>query len=466
MATSFWNMAPAPARAYFFNFNGTAGILRKSMIDDAGGWQHDTLTEDSDLSYRAQLKGWRFVYMPGLRLPLGTAGGNARLSGAAIALGEGPYAVRAEAAAQHFKSGHPLPRKAEAFLHLTPNISYPLMIVVSALMLPVMIVRFYMGWLQMVFLDLPLIIASFRSISAFYVIAQRELYPEDWKRAFLLLPMLMAVGVALTIINTRAVLEALFGVETSFVRTPKYAIEGSQPGSSPRAEEVPRPQWLATLRGVGLRHVFLGHGRVRHRKRRTIFPSRSSCFSSADTTGLASATLYSGAPRALGPPAPAQTRIANRAMNPLPTAAMVVEASLRIRPLARRTPVMTSRGADERSGKSLFFKCENFQRGGSFKVRGASNLILSLSPEEVQKGVVAFSSGNHAQGVAIAAKHVGAPATIVMPSDAPQAQSRAHASPGREYCVVRPPELRIASTSPPSCSKALAPPWCRLTTTP
>jgi cellulose synthase/poly-beta-1,6-N-acetylglucosamine synthase-like glycosyltransferase len=79
---------------YFFNFNGTAGILRRKMIDDAGGWQHDTLTEDSDLSYRAQLKGWRFVYLPGLDCPSELAGGNARFPGAAIPLGQGADAVR------------------------------------------------------------------------------------------------------------------------------------------------------------------------------------------------------------------------------------------------------------------------------------------------------------------------------------------------------------------------------------
>ena len=112
-------------------------------------------------------------------------------------------------------------------MHLTPNISYPLMMVVSALMLPVMIVRFYMGVWQMLLLDFPLIVASFWSLSAFYVIAQRELHPKTWKRSILLLPMLMAVGVGLTLINTRAVLEALFGVKSGFVRTPKYAIEGN-----------------------------------------------------------------------------------------------------------------------------------------------------------------------------------------------------------------------------------------------
>jgi cellulose synthase/poly-beta-1,6-N-acetylglucosamine synthase-like glycosyltransferase len=209
---------------YFFNFNGTAGILRKSMIEDAGGWQHDTLTEDSDLSYRAQLKGWRFVYLPGLdcpsELPVEMHGFQVQQSRWAkgltqVAMKLMPAILRAD-----------LPKrvKAEAFLHLTPNISYPLMIVVSALMLPVMIVRFYMGPFQMVFLDLPLIVASFWSISLFYVVAQRELYPKTWKRSILMLPMLIAVGVGLTIINTRAVLEALFGVQTAFARTAKYAI--------------------------------------------------------------------------------------------------------------------------------------------------------------------------------------------------------------------------------------------------
>jgi cellulose synthase/poly-beta-1,6-N-acetylglucosamine synthase-like glycosyltransferase len=209
---------------YFFNFNGTAGILRKSMIADAGGWQHDTLTEDSDLSYRAQLKGWRFVYVPGVHcpseLPVEMHGFQVQQSRWAKGLTQVackllPSILRADVSKRI---------KAEAFLHLTPNISYPLMIVLSALMLPVMIVRFYMGPWQMVTIDLPLIVASFWSLSLFYVVAQRELYPKNWKRSVFLLPMLIAVGVGLTIINTRAVLEALFGIETSFVRTPKYAV--------------------------------------------------------------------------------------------------------------------------------------------------------------------------------------------------------------------------------------------------
>jgi threonine dehydratase len=94
----------------------------------------------------------------------------------------------------------------------------------------------------------------------------------------------------------------------------------------------------------------------------------------------------------------------------------VREAAARIAPLIRRTPVLFD-VVDERR---VFFKCENLQRGGAFKLRGASNLILSLAPEQLRRGIVTYSSGNHAQAVAIAAAHVGAQATIVMPEDAPR----------------------------------------------
>lgn len=212
----------------FFNFNGTAGIMRREMIETAGGWEHDTLTEDSDLSYRAQMKGWKFVYVPDIEcpseLPVDTYGFQVQQSRWAKGLTQ----VAKKIMPRILKSDLPWRVKAEAFFHLTPNISYPLMIIVSALMLPVMIVRFYMGLWQMLLIDLPLIIASFWSISAFYLVAQHELFPKDWKRAIAFLPALMAAGVALTVINSRAVLEALFGVQTAFARTPKYAIGGSQ----------------------------------------------------------------------------------------------------------------------------------------------------------------------------------------------------------------------------------------------
>jgi len=107
-------------------------------------------------------------------------------------------------------------------------------------------------------------------------------------------------------------------------------------------------------------------------------------------------------------------------------------ALLRIRPWVRRTPVETSRSFDERAGVRTFFKCENLQRGGAFKIRGASNFILQLSPEQLKRGVVAYSSGNHAQAVAIAARLAGAPATLVMPADAPRAKLEATRAQGAQ----------------------------------
>jgi hypothetical protein len=136
------------------------------------------------------------------------------------------------------------PVKLEAWMHLTPNVSYPLMLIVTMLMLPVMIVRFYMGVFQMVTVDLPLIIASFWSISIFYVTAYRELFPGNWKRSLVFLPALMAAGIGLTIINARAVLEALFHYQTAFARTPKYAIGGQQKVKFQDVKYRRRSGWL------------------------------------------------------------------------------------------------------------------------------------------------------------------------------------------------------------------------------
>lgn len=227
----------------FFNFNGTAGILRRQMIEDAGGWQHETLTEDSDLSYRAQLKGWRFVYVPALDCPSELPVETYSFQVQQARWAKGLTQVAIKLLPRIFKAKLPLRVKIEAFMHLTPNISYPLMLIVSMLMLPVMIVRFYMGIFQMVTIDLPLIIASFWSISAFYLYAQRELYPKTWWKAIAFLPMLMAAGVALTVSNSKGVLEALFGIKSSFARTAKYAI-GPQKSKAATNAYQRRSGWL------------------------------------------------------------------------------------------------------------------------------------------------------------------------------------------------------------------------------
>jgi threonine dehydratase len=141
---------------------------------------------------------------------------------------------------------------------------------------------------------------------------------------------------------------------------------------------------------------------------------------------------------------------------------LILEAAERIKPLARRTPVMTSRSIDERAGLRVFLKCENLQRTGAFKIRGASNLILSLSPEELARGVVAFSSGNHAQATAIAAKYAGAPATIVMPEDSPRSKVEATRAAGARivtYDRLREDREAIAARVLQELGGTLVPPF-------
>jgi len=209
----------------FFNFNGTAGVWRRAAIDDAGGWQHDTLTEDLDLSYRAQLRGWRFAFVADV-----------------IAPAEVPVEMNAFKSQQHrwakgsiqtcrkllpalLRADLPLSVKTEAFFHLTANFNYPLMCVLSILMFPSMVIRYNMGWYEMLLIDVPLFFAATFSVCNFYMVCQREIH-RDWRARIKYLPFLMSIGIGLSINNTRAVFEALFNKQSDFARTPKYRIEG------------------------------------------------------------------------------------------------------------------------------------------------------------------------------------------------------------------------------------------------
>ncbi|MGN6591985.1 MAG: cellulose synthase family protein [Terriglobales bacterium] len=210
----------------FFNFNGTAGMWRRRAIEEAGGWEHDTLTEDTDLSYRAQLCGWKFIYLPQVECPSELPVDMNAFKVQQARWAKGLIQVSKKILPRLFRRKDiDLHHKVEAWCHLTANISYPLMIVLCTLLLPAMIVRFYQGWFQMLYIDLPLFIASTCSISSFYVASQRELYPRKWFSTLLYMPMVMAIGIGLTVTNSRAVIEALLGIKTSFKRTPKFKIE-------------------------------------------------------------------------------------------------------------------------------------------------------------------------------------------------------------------------------------------------
>src|SRR5215813_93873 len=215
-------------RGTFFNFNGTAGVWRRAAIDSAGGWEHDTLTEDTDLSYRAQLKGWKFLYLPDIEcaseLPVEMNGFKAQQARWA----KGLMQTAKKILPQVLRADLPGEIKAEAVFHLTANISYPLMVLLSTMLLPAMIVRFYQGWFQMLLIDLPLFLASTCSISSFYLVAQKEIRPKSWWRTFLYMPFVMAVGIGISIRNAQAVIEAIVGKKTEFARTPKFKIEGKK----------------------------------------------------------------------------------------------------------------------------------------------------------------------------------------------------------------------------------------------
>jgi cellulose synthase/poly-beta-1,6-N-acetylglucosamine synthase-like glycosyltransferase len=209
----------------FFNFNGTAGMWRIKAIEEAGGWQHDTLTEDTDLSYRCQLKGWKFLYLQDVECPAELPIEMTAFKTQQVRWAKGLIQCSIKDLPKVMRANVNYREKVEAWYHLTANISYPLMIVLSVLLLPAMVIRFYQGWFQMLYIDVPLFLASTFSISAFYLVSQKELFPNRWLRTFWYLPFLMALGIGLTITNSKGVIEALIGKETAFARTPKYSVQ-------------------------------------------------------------------------------------------------------------------------------------------------------------------------------------------------------------------------------------------------
>ena len=249
----------------FFNFNGTAGIWRRQAIFDGGGWQHDTLTEDTDLSYRSQMAGWKFRYLPEVECPSELPIEMTAFKTQQARWAKGLIQTSIKVLPMMFRSKVPRRIKVEAVYHLTANLSYPLMVVMSALLIPAMICRFYQGWFQMLLIDVPLFTASSASIAVFYVASQRELYPKTWMKTFLYLPFLMALGIGLTVTNTKAVMEALLGIKSAFVRTPKYrvAVKGEKSQAAKYRKRLVIAPWIELFIGcyffVAILYTFTNH---------------------------------------------------------------------------------------------------------------------------------------------------------------------------------------------------------------
>jgi hypothetical protein len=209
----------------FFNFNGTAGIWRRTTIASAGGWQHDTLTEDLDLSYRAQMKGWKFVYLPEVVAPAEIPVEMSAFKSQQHRWAKGSIQTAMKLLPRIVKSDLPYAVKKEAFFHLTANVAYLLMIPLAILMPITVVVRVSHGWIEVLLLDLPFFAAATMSVLVFYVASQREIQATTWQRVKYL-PYLMALGIGLSVNQARAVVEALLGHQTGFTRTPKSGVQG------------------------------------------------------------------------------------------------------------------------------------------------------------------------------------------------------------------------------------------------
>ena len=209
----------------FFNFNGTAGVWRKETIIDAGGWEHDTVTEDMDLSFRAQMKGWRFVYVPDAIAPAELPCEMNSFKTQQFRWAKGSAQTTKKLLWTVLKTKMPLKVKIELVMHLTNNFAYLFLVVLAALQLPNMLLRRHMDHPELLLLDVPLFAATCGSICVFYLVTHRALYDNLWD-AIKRLPLMMALGIGLSINNARAVLEGLFGKDLEFVRTPKHGVHG------------------------------------------------------------------------------------------------------------------------------------------------------------------------------------------------------------------------------------------------
>lgn len=207
-----------------FNFNGTAGIWRRKAIEEAGGWEHDTLTEDLDLSYRAQLEGWEFVFLRDTTAPSELPVEMNAFKSQQHRWAKGSIQTAIKLLPRILRSTIPFRQKVEAFYHLTANVAYLLMVVLAVLMPLATLVRFQQGWYTTLAVDFPIFLGATFSICYFYWVSQRE----QGKNAFevlRLIPAVLSLGIGVSVNNAKAVLEALFGHDSPFVRTPKYAID-------------------------------------------------------------------------------------------------------------------------------------------------------------------------------------------------------------------------------------------------
>jgi cellulose synthase/poly-beta-1,6-N-acetylglucosamine synthase-like glycosyltransferase len=207
---------------FFITFNGTGGVWRKECIEDAGNWKADTLTEDLDLSYRAQLKGWKFVYLRDFTTPAELPLEMNALKAQQFRWTKGYIETAKKIIPLVWRSKIPLKLKLHSTFHLTNNIVFPFILLVAILNVPLIFIK-NAGPYWNFFNFMAIFIIAFIGSFIFYTYSQKDVYP-NWRKKIALFPLFMAGTMGLAINNTRAVIEGLLSRKSEFVRTPKFKV--------------------------------------------------------------------------------------------------------------------------------------------------------------------------------------------------------------------------------------------------
>jgi len=213
---------------FFINFNGTAGIWRKECILDAGNWSDDTLTEDLDLSYRAQLRGWKFKFLHDTVCPSEIPSEIGAMKSQQFRWTKGAMETAKKILPLLWRSDIPFGIKLQGTVHLTNNLVFPFILIVGLLNLPLILIKNHgVRDYDLYFALSSIFVVAFLGSFALYLTSQKEVY-TDWRRRILFFPIFMAGSMGLAVNNTRAILQGLLNRRSEFVRTPKYRIESAK----------------------------------------------------------------------------------------------------------------------------------------------------------------------------------------------------------------------------------------------
>jgi cellulose synthase/poly-beta-1,6-N-acetylglucosamine synthase-like glycosyltransferase len=241
---------------YFINFNGTGGVWRKTAILDAGNWHSDTLTEDLDLSYRAQLRGWKFKYLNDVTSPAELPAEVNALKSQQFRWTKGAIETARKMLPEVWKADIPFRVKVHSTFHLTNNIVFPFILLAGLLNVPLIFIK-QKGGHEMYFALMSVFVLAFIGSFLFYMFSQKAVY-SDWRRRLLLFPLFMAGSMGFAVNNSRAVFEGLFKKKSEFVRTPKYRIEDKKDSWLEKKYVPLKLDWIVLVEIVLALYCFFG----------------------------------------------------------------------------------------------------------------------------------------------------------------------------------------------------------------